>query len=76
MRYYRALQEGPASIVVPIDKLSIVLTIAFPYAFFKERLLAKGYLGLALIVAGTLVLLLWSRSAAIGFALLPISSVI
>jgi len=56
--YYRALQEGPASIVVPIDKLSIVLTVAFSYAFLKERLSGKGLIGLALIVAGTLVLLL------------------
>lgn len=56
--YYRALQLGPASIVVPIDKLSIVVTVAFAWVFFKERLSGKGFLGLFLIVAGTLSLLI------------------
>lgn len=56
--YYRALQTGPASVVVPIDKLSIVFTIAFSYFFLKERLTGKATVGLALIVAGTLSLLL------------------
>lgn len=55
--YYRALQEGPASIVVPIDKLSIVLTVAFSYIFLREGLSKKSLAGLALIVAGTLALL-------------------
>lgn len=55
--YYRALQDGPASIVVPIDKLSIVLTIAFSFFFLKEKLTKKALAGLMLIVAGTLVLL-------------------
>lgn len=55
--YYRALQDGPASVVVPIDKLSIVLTIAFSYFILKEKLNRKTFLGLVLIVAGTLLLL-------------------
>ncbi|MDD6881089.1 MAG: EamA family transporter, partial [Firmicutes bacterium] len=56
--YYRALQTGPASIVVPIDKLSILITIAFSYVVFHEKLTAKAAGGLLMIVAGTLVLLL------------------
>lgn len=56
--YYRALQTGPASVVVPIDKLSILVTIVFSYFVFKEKLSLKSGLGLALIVAGTLALLL------------------
>lgn len=55
--YYRALQTGPASIVVPIDKLSILITIAFSYVVFHEKLTLKSGSGLALIVAGTLLLL-------------------
>ena len=57
--YYRALQTGPASVVVPIDKLSILVTIAFSYVVFHEKLTAKAGIGLVLIVAGTLLLLLW-----------------
>ena len=56
--YYRALQTGPASVVVPIDKLSILVTIAFSYVVFHEKLTAKAGIGLVLIVAGTLLLLL------------------
>lgn len=55
--YYRALQTGPASVVVPIDKLSILVTIAFSYIVFREKLTAKAGIGLVLIVAGTLLLL-------------------
>lgn len=55
--YYKALKEGQASIVVPIDKLSIVVTIGFSGIFLKERLTKKTAAGLALIVAGTLLLL-------------------
>ena len=55
--YYRAIQTGPASIVVPIDKLSILITIAFSYVVFHEKLTLKSGSGLALIVAGTLLLL-------------------
>ena len=56
--YYRALQDGEASIVVPIDKLSILVTIAFSYFVFKEKLGKKALIGLILIVVGTLVLLI------------------
>lgn len=55
--YYRALQDGPASIVVPIDKLSILVTVLFSYLVFHEKLTAKSGLGLAGIVAGTLLML-------------------
>lgn len=56
--YYRALQDGPASIVVPIDKLSILVTVAFSYFVFHERLSKKSAIGLVLIVAGTLAMLI------------------
>ncbi len=56
--YYRALQTGPASVIVPIDKLSILVSIAFSYVVFKEKLTKKSLSGLILIVAGTLVMLL------------------
>jgi len=56
--YYRALQTGEASIVVSIDKLSIVLTVAFSRIFLGERLTGKAFAGLILITAGTLTLLL------------------
>ena len=55
--YYKALQTGPASVVVPIDKLSILVTIAFSYIIFKEKLNKKSTLGLLLIIIGTLSLL-------------------
>ncbi len=56
--YYRALQDGPASVVAPIDKLSILVTVAFSYLIFHEKLTHRSGLGLALIVAGTLAMLL------------------
>jgi len=56
--YYKALQEGQASIVVPIDKLSIIVTVAFSYICLKEKLTKKSFLGLVFIVTGTLTLLL------------------
>lgn len=55
--YYRALQMGPASVVVPIDKLSILVSIAFSRVVFGERLTAKSGIGLGLLVGGTLLLL-------------------
>ena len=55
--YYRALQDGPASVVVPIDKLSILVTVAFSYVVFHEKLTRRSGWGLALIVAGTLAML-------------------
>lgn len=56
--YYKALQTGPASVVVPIDKLSILVSIAFSFVVFKEKLSAKAVIGLMLLVAGTLVMLI------------------
>lgn len=56
--YYRALQDGLASVVVPIDKLSILFTVAFSYFVFGEKLTARSAAGLFLIVAGTLGMLL------------------
>ncbi|CDX00224.1 transporter family protein [Desulfitobacterium sp. LBE] len=56
--YYKALQDGPASVVVPIDKLSILVTIAFSYVVFHEKLAKKAALGLVLIVSGTLAMLI------------------
>lgn len=55
--YYRALQDGLASVVVPVDKLSILVSIAFSAVVFKERLTKKAAFGLVLIVAGTLLML-------------------
>lgn len=54
--YYRALQEGPASVVVPIDKLSMLITIAFSYIVFHEKLTKKAAFGVVLITAGTILL--------------------
>ena len=56
--YYKALQDGPASVVVPIDKLSILVTVAVSALVFRERLTRRSAAGLALIVTGTLAMLL------------------
>ena len=56
--YYKALQDGLASIVVPIDKLSILITVLFAYIFLKEKLSRKSLVGLTLITVGTLILLI------------------
>lgn len=56
--YYKALQDGPASVVVPIDKLSILVTVLFSYLVFYEKLTKKSALGLVGIVAGTLLMLI------------------
>lgn len=56
--YYRALQQGPASVVVPIDKLSMLVTIAFSAIVFHERLTRRSALGAALITVGTVLLAL------------------
>ena len=56
--YYRALQDGPASVVVPIDKLSILVTIVFSWIMLKEKLTPKAAVGLVLILAGTGAMLL------------------
>lgn len=54
--YYRALQEGPASVVVPVDKLSVLVTVAFSYLVFGEKLKKKALAGLMLLTAGTVAL--------------------
>ena len=54
--YYYAIQNGIVSVVVPIDKLSIVVTVAFSYFVFKERLSKKAFVGLCLMVIGTLLM--------------------
>lgn len=51
------MKEGPASVVVPIDKLSILVTIAFSYLVFHEKLSARSGTGLVFIVIGTFLLL-------------------
>lgn len=58
LSYYHALQNGPASIVVPIDKLSVVITIVFSCFVLKEKLSYRSLLGLIILVVGTLMLLL------------------
>ena len=58
MFFFGALQMGPASVIIPIDKLSILVTIAFSYIVFREKLTKKSAIGLAGVVAGTLLLLL------------------
>ena len=56
--FFKALQDGPASIVVPIDKLSILVTILFSFIVFRETLNSKSAAGLIGIVAGTMMLLI------------------
>jgi transporter family protein len=58
LSYYRALQTGPASVVVPIDKLSVVVAVIFAFFVLGERLTLKSFIGLVLIIIGTLVLLI------------------
>ena len=54
--YYYAIQHGSVSVVVPIDKLSIVVTVLFSYLVFKEKLSKKAFFGLCLMVIGTLLM--------------------
>ena len=56
--YYRALQDGPASVVAPSDKLSLLVTVLFSYLVFHEKLKPRAAVGLAGIVAGTLLMVL------------------
>lgn len=56
--YYRALQIGEASKVVPVDKLSIVITLVLAFVFLHERFTVKSLAGCALITAGTLLMIL------------------
>lgn len=56
--YYRALQEGPASVVAPVDKLSVVVTVVFSYFVFGEKLSRRAGVGLILLTAGTVAMAL------------------
>lgn len=56
--YYRALQLGEASKVVPIDKLSVVITLVLAFIFLHEQFTMKSLIGAVLITAGTLVMVL------------------
>lgn len=55
--YYGALQDGPASVVAPVDKLSVLVTVLFSYIVFGEKLSKKSSLGLGLLVFGTILIL-------------------
>ena len=57
--YYYAIQNGIVSVVVPIDKMSILVTVLFSYMVFKEKLSRKAAIGLCLMLAGTLVMAIW-----------------
>lgn len=56
--YYGALKDGLASVVVPIDKLSVLITVAFSYFALKEKLTLKAFIGLIILTAGTLCMLI------------------
>ena len=58
--YYYAIQNGLVSVVVPIDKLSLLITVVFSYLVFGERLSRKTGLGLALMTIGTIAMAVWS----------------
>lgn len=58
--YYYAIQNGIVSVVVPIDKLSIAVTVLFSYIAFKEKLCRKSFIGFCLIVAGTVIMAIWA----------------
>ena len=58
--YYYAIQQGQVSVVVPIDKLSIVLTVVFSVLFLKEKPSAKTWVGLALLATGSLCMAIFT----------------
>ncbi len=58
--YYYAIQNGIVSVVVPIDKLSIIVTVLFSYIVFHEKLSKKALLGLSMMIAGTLLMAVWA----------------
>ena len=58
--YYYAIQNGVVSVVVPVDKMSILVTVAFSYMVFGEKLSGKAAAGLTLMVIGTLIMAIWS----------------
>lgn len=57
--YYYAIQNGIVSVVVPIDKMSILVTVVFSYLFLKEKISKKAALGLGLMLIGTLIMAIW-----------------
>lgn len=58
--YYYAIQKGIVSVAVPIDKMSIIVSITFSYIVFKEKLTKKAFLGLCLMIAGTLIMTIFA----------------
>ena len=58
--YYYAIQNGVVSVVVPIDKMSVLIAVGFSFFVFKEKLSAKAVVGLVLMLAGTLAMAIWS----------------
>lgn len=58
--YYYAIQKGIVSVVVPVDKLSIVVTVLFSYIVFREKLSLKSFIGLCLMIVGTLAMAIWA----------------
>lgn len=58
--YYYAIQNGVVSVVIPIDKLSILVTVGFSYVVFKEKLSRKAVVGLTFMVLGTLLMAMWA----------------
>ena len=58
--YYYAIQNGVVSVVVPVDKMSVVITVIFSYFVFKEKLSNKAIIGLILMVIGTLTMAIWA----------------
>ena len=58
--YYYAIQNGIVSVVVPIDRLSIIVTVVFSYFVFKEKLSKKSIAGLCLMLCGTLIMAIWA----------------
>ena len=55
-----AIRTGVVSVVVPIDKLSVIITVVFSYFVFKEKLSRKAFAGLTLMVTGTLAMTIWA----------------
>ena len=58
--YYKALHEGLASVVVPIDKLSILIAVGFSIVVFKEKLSVKAAIGLAIMTIATVAMAIWA----------------
>lgn len=58
--YYYAIQNGVVSVVVPIDKMSILVAVTFSYFVFKEKLSFKAFIGLLLMLTGTLAMAIWN----------------